>query len=69
MARLNDTEALVKAGINPPGAVVAPLNGGSGIGEGRDLGADNIRTRNSSLFHRETGVGPESGACVELNKE
>lgn len=69
MRRLSDTEALVRQGINPPGAKLAPENGGSGVGGGRDLGADNVRL-NSGSFHRKTDAGCESLAtATEICKE
>lgn len=63
MARLSNTEALTRQGINRPGARVAPENGGSGVGGGPDTGADNIRL-NSGSFRRNSGAGDESLACA-----
>lgn len=61
--RLSDTEVLVRAGINRPGVMVAPENGGSGVGGGPDLGADNVRL-NSGSFRRNSGAGDESLAAA-----
>ena len=65
--RLNDTEALVKAGINRPGCQPAPFGGNLAI----ERGADNaVQGPQPGRFQRETGAGPEglAGACKELNK-
>lgn len=61
--RLSDTEALVRVGINPPGAKVAPVRMG-------DCGADNVGPQPPGQFRRETGAGAEglSGAKKELGK-
>lgn len=64
MSRLSDTEALVRQGINRPGAKLAPENGGSGIGGGQDTGADNCRPSPAGSFRRETGAGDESLRCA-----
>lgn len=61
--RLSDTEALVREGINPPGAKVAPFGGNLA----HERGADSAG-RNPGSFRRETGVGSEGfgGARKEL---
>lgn len=65
--RLSDTEALVREGINPPGAKVAPFGGNVCY----ERGADNaVEHRNAGHFRRETDAGGESmhGAKEELGK-
>lgn len=65
--RLNDTSAVVREGINPPGAKVAPFGGNLAYG----CGAENaVERRNLGQFRRETGAGAEGlgGACEELEK-
>lgn len=65
--RLNDTEALVKAGINRPGPKIAPFGGNLAV----ERGADNtVQGPQPGRFQRETNAGAEklSSACKELNK-
>lgn len=67
--RLSDTAALVKEGINSPGAKVSPFGGNSC----HEAGADNAvaRGHNPGRFLRETGAGEESlaGATGELKRD
>lgn len=66
--RLSDTEALVREGINRPGARVAPFGGNSC----HELGADNAVAsgRNPGHFRRETGTGAEGlREAVDCNKK
>jgi hypothetical protein len=67
MGRLNDTEALVRQGINRPGCQPAPFGGNLAV----ERGADNtVQGPQPGRFRRETGAGPEglAGAKAELGK-
>lgn len=65
--KLSNTEALVREGINPPGAKPAPFGGNVAY----ERGADNaVERRNSGHFRRETDAGCESirGVKEELGE-
>lgn len=69
MARLSDTDALSRKGINSPGAKVASFGGNLG----HECGADSAvgQGRNSGHYRRETNAGQEglAGANAELKEK
>lgn len=65
MARLNDTESLVRQGIRDEDFELAPQNGSSGIGPGRTCSAERATSgRNGGRFKKETNAGAEGLACA-----
>ncbi len=66
--RLSDTAAIVKQGINRPGARVAPFGGNVSYERGAD---DAVSGPTPGQFRRETSAGAEglSGAMAELRRK
>ena len=63
MPRMNDTEALVRRGIRPPGAECAPI-----VPPTRVDTADECKPTGPGQYAKVTGPGKETDPGVELHK-